>query len=152
MSRHQIGVATPPRPIQIATPKPGCDPPGDYPMSRHQIHVATPFLPTVGFPGRDTKNLGRDLLHCYPCHDIKFMSRGRFRPTKADQVATPLPCRDLTSNQSRSRHQIDVATSTGPNPQRTPFFFFLFKSSSSLPCYSQRCSSLNTALYPLLNL
>ena len=147
MSRHQIGVATPPRPIQVATPKPGRDPPGDYPMSRHQIHVATPFLPTVGFPGRDTKNPpgdypmsrhqihvatpflptvgfpgrdtknpGRDLLHCYPCRDIKFMSRRRFCLTKADQVATPLPCSDLTSNQTRSRHQIDVATSTGPNP------------------------------------
>ena len=30
MSRHQIGVATPPRPIQVATPKPGRDPPRGY--------------------------------------------------------------------------------------------------------------------------
>ena len=29
-------------------------------------------------------------------------------------------------------------------------FFFFSKSSNSLPCYSKRCSSLNTALYPLL--
>ena len=138
MSRHQISVATPPRPIQVATPKPGRDPAAGYPISRHQIHVATPFLPIVGFPGRDTKNPGRDLPHCHPCRDLISMSRCRFRPTKADQVALPLPCRYLTSNQTRSRHQIDVATSTSPNPQRTPFFFFFFKSSDSLPCYSQR--------------
>ena len=74
MSRYQTGVATPPMPIQVETPKPGLDPPGDYPMSRHQIHVTTPFLPTVGFPGRDTKNPGRNLLHCYPCRDIISMS------------------------------------------------------------------------------
>ena len=143
MSRHQIGVATPPRPIQVAAPKPGRDPPGGYPMSRHQIHVATSnscrdtVSAHIGFPGRDTKNPGRDLLHCHPCRDIISMSRCRFHPTKVDQVATPLPGRDLTSNQTRSRPQIDVATSTGPNPQRTPFFFFFFSESfSSLPCYS----------------
>ena len=45
--------------------------PGDYPMSRHQFHVATSFPPTVGFPGRDTKNPGRDLPHCHPCRDLK---------------------------------------------------------------------------------
>ena len=40
-------------------------------MSRHQFHVATSFLPTVGFPGRDTKNPGCDLPHCNPCRDLK---------------------------------------------------------------------------------
>ena len=105
MSRHQIGVATPPRPIQVATPKLGRDLPRGYPMLRHQIHVATPFLPTVGFPGRDTKNSGRNLPHCHPCRDILSMSRRRFYPTKADQVATSLPGRDLTPNlnQTKSR-------------------------------------------------
>ena len=128
MSRHQIGVATLPRPIQVATPKPGRDPPGGYPMSRHQIHVATPFLPTVGFPGRDTKNPGRDLLHCHPCRDIISMSRHRFRPTKADQVATPLPGRDL---KSMSRPQ-QVLT----HNELLFFFFFFSESFSSLLCYS----------------
>ena len=55
MSRHQIGVATPLRLIQVATSKPGRDPPGGYPMSRHQFYVATSFLPTVGFLGRDAQ-------------------------------------------------------------------------------------------------
>ena len=103
MSRHQIGVATSfllPSPSQVATSRPGLDLPGDEPMSRHHFHVATSFLPTVGFPGRDTKIPGRDLPHNRPCCDIKSMSRRRFFPTKAYQVATPLPvatsaCRDL---------------------------------------------------------
>ena len=55
MSRHQIGVATPLRPIQVTTLKPGRDPPGGYPMSRHQFYVATSFLPTVGFLGRNAQ-------------------------------------------------------------------------------------------------
>ena len=36
----------------------------------------------------------------------------------------PFPGRDLTSHHTRSRPQIHVATSTGPNLQ--PFFFFFF--------------------------
>ena len=105
MSRHQIGVTTPPRPHHVATPprqlhvatsnrcrdivspdqpKPGRDLPGDEPMSRHQFHVAISFLPIVGFPGRETKIPGRDLPHSRPCCDIKSMSRRRFFPTKAD--------------------------------------------------------------------
>ena len=108
MSRHQIGVTTSfllPSPSQVATSRPGRDLPGDEPMSRHQFHVETSFLPTVGFPGRDTKIPGRDLPHSRPCRDIKSMSRRRFCPRKAYQVATPLPvatsaCRDL---QTRSR-------------------------------------------------
>ena len=43
------------RPIQVATPKPGRDPPGGYSMSRHHFYVATSFLPIVGFPGRDAQ-------------------------------------------------------------------------------------------------
>ena len=129
ISQHQIGVATPPRPLyvatsfllpspsQVATSRPGRDLPGDEPMSRHQFHVATSFLPTVGFPGRDTKILGRDLSHSRSCRDIKSMSRRHFCPTKAHKVATPLPvttsaCHDL---QTRSRHQIHVATPFLPN-------------------------------------
>ena len=74
-SRPQNGIAIPrfscPAPSQVATLKLGRDPPGDQPMSRHQFHVATSFQPTVGFPSRDTKNPGRDLPHCHPCHDLK---------------------------------------------------------------------------------
>ena len=55
-----------PVPGQVVTPKPGRDPSGDYPMSRHQFHVATSFLHTVGFPGRDAKNPGRDLPFAQP--------------------------------------------------------------------------------------
>ena len=151
-------------------------------MSRHRFHVATSFLPTVGFPGRDTTNPGRDLPHCHPCRDLKndvatsnptsqittsnfqvatpkghptslpqihvvtpFLpnqnKRGRdtkFTVSSCDtkipgrpagdllqpsQVATPLPSRDLTPNQTRSRPQIEVATSIGPNPQRPLFLW-----------------------------
>ena len=60
-------------------------------MSRHQFHVSTSFLPTVGFPGRDTKNLGRDLPHCHPCRDLKMMSRHQVQPS---QVVTSKPSRD----------------------------------------------------------
>ena len=60
-SRHRFSC---PAPSQVATPKPGRDPPGGYPMSRHQFHVATSFFPKVGFRGRD-------LPHCYPCRDLK---------------------------------------------------------------------------------
>ena len=136
MSRHQIGVATPLRPIQVATPKPGRDPPGGYPMSRHQFYVATSFLPTVGFPGRDTKNPGRDLPYCHPCRDLKMMSRlqaqsSQFQPGH-DAHLWSLP----QANQTRSRPQGHVATSSRPSQLPTPFFFFSSNSSSSLPCYS----------------
>ena len=108
MSRHQIGVARSfllPSPSQVATSRPGRNLPGDEPMSRHQFHVGTSFLPTMGFPGRDTKIQGRDLPHSRSCRDIKSMSRHHFCLTKAHKVATPLPvatsaCRDL---QTRSR-------------------------------------------------
>ena len=68
----QVATSFPcPAPDQVATPKPGRDPPGDYPMSRHQSHVATSFLPTVGFPSHDTKNPGHDLPHCHLCRELK---------------------------------------------------------------------------------
>ena len=54
--------------------------------SRHQNHLAT-------------------LLEATLCRDIKFMSRRRFFLTKVDQVATPLPGRDLTPNQTQSYPQ-----------------------------------------------
>ena len=105
MSRHQIGVATPLRPIQVATSKPGRDPPGGYPMSRHQFHVATSFLPTVGFPGRDTKiQVATSLYspHRTPLSrpknlgcDAKSSIANPARSRRPFLVATSKSCRDL---------------------------------------------------------
>ena len=67
-SRHCFSC---PASSQVATPKPGRDPPRGYPMSRHQFHVATSFMPTVGFPSCNTKNPGRNLPHYHPCCDLK---------------------------------------------------------------------------------
>ena len=102
-------------------------------MSRHQFHVATSFLPTVGFPGCDTKIPGRDLPHCHPCRDLKndVTTSNPFGQitTSNFQVATPKghphivtsnPCRDAVftqSEQTRSRPQGEVAT---PNSQCPP--------------------------------
>ena len=76
-------------------------------MSRHRFHVATSFLPTVGFPSRDTKNPGHDLPHCHPCRDLKMMSRPQIQlgqiTTSNSQVATP-------KGHPTSRPQIHVAT------------------------------------------
>ena len=129
MSRHQIDVATPLRPIQVATPKPSRDPPGGYPMSRHQFYVATSFLPTVGFPGRDTKNPGRDLPHCHPCRDFKMMSQLQAQSSQFQagrDLKLTRPGRDL---KVMSRPQV------APHSFQPPFFFFL-NSSSSLLYYS----------------
>ena len=143
-------------------------------MSRHQFYVATSFLPTMGFPGRDTKIPGRDLPHCRPCRDIKSMSRRRFRLAKAYQIATPLPGRDLTLllkassmsqprptspslDQTRSRPQTWVATQHWNLAVAIPasalhqnFFFF----SNPLVAFLLllRCSSLNTAIHTTSNI
>ena len=86
-------------------------------MSRHRLHVANSFLSIVGCPGRDTKNPGRDLPHCYPCRDLKMMSRPPFSPTK----------------QIRSRHQNGVATPLSFRPGRDLKFHV---ATSLLPSYS----------------
>ena len=74
-------------------------------MSRHQFYVATSFLPIVEFPGRDTKNPGRDLPHCHPCHDLKNDAAtsnptkpGRDLKIRSRPASVPLterPCRHL---------------------------------------------------------
>ena len=84
-------------------------------MSRHRFHVATSFLPIVELPGHDTKIQVATSHTAAHVATSKFMSRHRFCPTKANQVATPLPGRDPTPNQTRSRPQIDVATSNSPH-------------------------------------
>ena len=88
------------------------------------IHVATSFFQVAtswsftyvatSFPCRDLvpahsgisrsrhRNPCRDLPHYRPCRDIKSMSRRRFRPTKADQVATPIPGCNLSPNKTQS--------------------------------------------------
>ena len=96
-SRHRFSC---PAPSQVAT-------------SSFQVVTSWSFTyVTTSFPCRDLvpahsgtfrsrhRNPCRDLPHCRPCRDIKSTSRRRFRPTKADQVATPLPGRDLTPNQT----------------------------------------------------
>ena len=86
-------------------------------MSRHRFHVATSFLPTVGFPGRDTEthvatsHIAAHVATSNPCHDAvsaqpkQTRLRRHFlvatsRPTKLgstqpSQVATPISGRDL---------------------------------------------------------
>ena len=134
----------------VATSSSCCDLNSQQARSRRQFHVATfwrltyvatsiscrDLIPAHSGISKSRRQIPcRDLPHCRPCHDIKFMSRCRFFPTKADQVATSLPCHDLTPNQTRSRPHNDVTTSRGPNPQQ--FFFFFFKASSSFSsCYS----------------
>ena len=147
MSRHQIGVTTPLKPLQVATSKRGRDTvslPSPQTRSRHKNQVAT-LLETnlcrdINFMSRHRfchseisrsrrQKPGCDLPHYYPCRDIISMSQRCFCPTKADQVATSLPGRDLMPNlnQTRSRPQ---------NSPMTSFFFFFFKSSSSFPATS----------------
>ena len=141
-------------------------------MSRHQFYVATSFLPIVRFLGRDTKIPGRDLPHCRPCRDIKSMSRRRFRPAKADQVATPLPGRDLTLllkassmsqprptspslDQTRSRPQTWVATQHWNLAVAIPAFAlhqFFFSNPIVAFLLLLRCSSLNTAIHTTSNI
>ena len=96
MSRRQISVATPPRPLHVATSSPA----GHFLLQLSQVATSL-FLVATSRPTTP----GRDLIS---------MSRPQ-------QVLTCSP------------------------------FFFFSTASSSLPCYSLRCSSLNTTLYTLLN-
>ena len=86
MSRHLIDVATPSRPLHVAT----------------SIGVATSFLYPHRCPYRDIirdiKMMSRHQAlpsHCHPCRDILFMSRHQACSAKASQVATSLLGRDL---------------------------------------------------------
>ena len=95
MSRHQIGVSTPLRPIQVATTKRGrntVSPAQPQARLRHQNQVAT-------------------LLETNLCRDINFMSRPRFCPKWDFQVATPKSRSRPPTLLPMSRPQNDVATS-----------------------------------------
>ena len=192
MSRHQIGVATPLSPPQVATSKRGRDtvspaqPPSQVATSFFQVatfwsftYVATSFpchdlVPAhSGTPRSRHRNPCRDLPHCRPCRDIKFMSRRRFRPAKADQVTTPLPGRDLTLllkassmsqprltspslNQTRSQPQTWVATQhwnlAVAIPASALHQIFFFSNPPVAFLLLLRCSSLNTAIHTTSNI
>ena len=83
MSRHQIGVATPLRPIQVATPKPGRDPPGGYPMSRHQFYVATSPTATHVVTSKMMSRLQAQSSQFQPDRDVHFWSRPQANQTRS---------------------------------------------------------------------
>ena len=111
MSRHQIGVATPLRPLQVATSISCRDiletnlcrdivlmsrPPRMLSMSRRQNDVATSSL----------------LSHCHPCRDIQFMSRHQFLLAVSrhqNGVATPLQSPSVATSKMVSRPQVTSA-------------------------------------------
>ena len=96
MLRHQIGVATPLRTIQVATSKSGRDtvfPAHPQVRSQHQNQAAT-------------------LLEATLCRNISFMSRPRFYPqwdfqvtTPKFQVATSLTATHVATSKMMSRPQ-----------------------------------------------
>ena len=89
MSRHQISVATPLSPLQVATSKRGRD---TVSPAQPPSHVAT-------------SNRCRDTTRAYPGRDTKIRSRPLWR---LPYVATSNSCRDTVSahsGPSRSRHQ-----------------------------------------------
>ena len=63
-------------------------------MSRYQFHVATSFLPTVGFPGRDTKIQVATSHIATHVATSKMMSRHRTFPQPKAHVATSKPRHD----------------------------------------------------------
>ena len=108
MSRHQIGVATPLKPLQVATSKRSRDTvsPAHSPSqvrtrksgrdpSWRLTYVATSisFRDLVsahsGISRSRRPTLGRDLPHCYPCRDLKAKSRPQSAQPLPSQVATP---------------------------------------------------------------
>ena len=118
MSRHEIGVATPLSPLQVATSKQGRD---TISPAQPPSHVAT-------------SNRCRDTTQAYPGSDTKTRSRPSWR---LPYVATSNSCRDTASSHSglsksrhqksrsrppslppMSRHPIHVATSFLPNQSR----------------------------------
>ena len=141
MSRHQLGVATPLKPLQVATSRRGRDTtslPTPLPMSRPHFDVATSRQPESR---RDIKSVSRhhsvlsrsrrqfhvatswrltyvatsnpcrDLPDCCPCRDVKMMSRHQAQPSHCR------PCRDI---QFMSRHQFLLAVSRHQNGVATP--------------------------------
>ena len=130
MSRHQIGVATSLRPLQVATLKRGRDtvsPAQPQARSQHQNQVAT-LLETnlcrdINFMSRPHLCQNWDFQVATPKFQVatsKMMSRPQFHPAKSQpqifQVTTPkaIPRRDLKSMSRRRFCPIrtnDVATS-----------------------------------------
>ena len=101
------------------------------------------------------RNPCRDLPHCHPCCDIKSMSRRRFLLTKADQVATPLPGRDPTPNQTQSFPQPGRDTKRVSRHQLLQSSFCLAQNFFFPPVaflLLPRCRSLNTAIHTTLNI
>ena len=77
-------------------------------MSRHQFYVATSFLPTVDFPGRDTKIQVATSL-CSP-HKTPLSRPKTLVATSNHHKAA----------RTMSRHQFDVATPRPVSPPATP--------------------------------
>ena len=115
MSRPQVQQARSRRQSNVATSW------TTKPMSRHQVHVAT-SIPNR--PGHDVNSMSRPPI-LSPMSRHQSMSRRRFCPTKADQVATSIPCHDLLETNlcrdinfmsrpptvfPRSQHEFHVAT------------------------------------------
>ena len=123
MSRHQIGVATPLKPLQVANSKRSRDTvsPAQSPSqvatrkSGHDPSWRLTYVATsiscrdlVSAHSRISRSRrptpGRDLPHCYPCRDLKMMSRPQNDAATSNQLS-PLsatsghhfvfPCRDL---------------------------------------------------------
>ena len=106
-------------------------------MLRHRFHVATSFLPTMGFPGRDTE------IHVATSYTVAH-------------VATSNSCRDAISaqqKQTRSRLHFLVATSlptklgpTQPSQVATPIsgcdLKLLLKASSMSQPQNPSCNTL----------
>ena len=124
MSRHQIGVATPLRTIQVATSEQSLD---TKPPPCSLNHVATSNRcrdTTQAYPGRDTKTRSRPswrlpyVATLNSCRDTvsahSGLSRLRHRNPCRD-LPHCHPCRDINS---MSRHQFHVATPLPPNQSR----------------------------------
>ena len=136
MLRHQIGVATSLRPLQVGTLN-------QVATSWRLTYVVTSIscrdlVSAHSEISRSRRQkLGRDLPHCYPCRDLKMMSRHQLNSApfllRRDAIFPchdlPCfhPCRDL---KMMSRHQFQLVKSQPKN------LFFFFNSSNSLPCYS----------------
>ena len=85
-------------------------------MLRDQFHVATSFLPTVGFPSRDTKIPGRDLPHCHPCRDLKNdVATSSFQLCRNLKI---LGCNTLKTNPGRDLKSMSRPQTVHPRSQR----------------------------------
>ena len=190
MSRHQIDVTTPLRTLQVATSKRGRDTKPPPCSLNHVATSNRCRDTPQAYPGRDTKtwsrpscrlayvatsnscrdtvsahsglsrsrhrNPCRDLPHCHPCRDM----RRRFLLTKVDQVATPLPGRDLTLKQTQSYPQLGRDTKRMSRHQllQSSFcfaqkkFFFFFSNPPVAFLLLLRCSSLTHCIHTTSNI